>query len=225
MAAKPPEAAARPRRWVRPAVSAGAFAILFAFLPPFRVVPLNSPSSRPGVATFDAPAFAATFWTERLQPAALTGGTDLTVLVRDLRADPATARAAHARTVGIGGRAYYLVRGAGRLVGRERSALLLEPEGAPGARIALRTGPVFGNTLRDASGLLEVNDFPGLTEFNALAAALNALVEERVLPALAAELPEGATISFTGAVEVPGSLPADPAAPLLAFTPFRAEVK
>jgi predicted lipoprotein len=225
MAAKPPEARLRPRRWVAPAVLGGAFAVLFVFYPPFRVVPLNAPSSTAKAVAFDATAYAATFWNDQLQPAALTEGTDLATLVRDLRADPDAARTAHARTVGIGGRAYYVARGSGRIVGRERSALLVEPEGAPGMRVALRTGPVFGNTVRDASGLLEVNEFPGLTEFNALAAALNSLVEERVLPALAADLPEGATIAFTGAVEVPGSLPTDPAAPLLAFTPLRAEVK
>lgn len=225
MAAKPPEAPPLPRRWVAPTILGGAFVVLFVLFPPFRVVPLKDPSALPSAAGFDAPAFAATFWTERLQPAILTEGTDLATLVRDLRADPAAARATHARTVGIGGRAYYLVRGSGRVVDRERSALLIEPEGTPGARVALRTGPVFGNTVRDASGLLEVNEFPGLTEFNALAAALNTLVEEHVLPALAADLPENATLAFSGAVEVPGSLPADPADPLLAFTPLRVEVK
>lgn len=225
MAARPPEVRPHSPRWIAPTLLGGAFAVLFVFFPPFRVVRLSAPSSTAGSAAFDASAFAATFWTERLQPALQSDGTDLATLVRDVRANPAVARETHARTVGIGGRAYYLVQGSGRLVGRERNALLLEPDGAPGVRVALRTGPVFGNTVRDASGLLEVNEFPGLTEFNALAAALNTLVEERVLPALTADLPEGAMIAFTGAAEVPGAVPTDPAAPLLAFTPLRAEVK
>ena len=50
--------------------------------------------------------------------------------------------------------------------------------------IAVRTGPVFGNTVREGTGLLDVNNFPGLQEFNALSAELNALIEKSVLPAL-----------------------------------------
>jgi predicted lipoprotein len=227
MAASNPEAPAA-RRWVWPAVLAGATALLFAVYPPFRVVPLRpdaGAAAQAGPAAFDAAAAAAQFWETELQPAARTDATALADLVRDLRADPAGARATHGRVVGVGGRAYYFVQGSGRLLARERSLLILEPAGAPGTRLALRTGPVFGNTVRDASGRLDVNAFPGLTEFNALAAALNLLVEERVLPALRADLPEGATIDFAGAVEVPADLPADPAAPLLAFIPIRAEVR
>lgn len=227
MAARNPEALAA-RRWAWPGVLAGAAALLFAVYPPFRVVPLRpgaAAAAPTGPAAFDATAAAAEFWEMHLQPAARDAATDLAVLVRDLRADPVRARASHGRVVGVGGRAYYFVQGSGRVLARERSLLILEPTNAPGTRIALRTGPVFGNTVRDASGRLDVNAFPGLAEFNALAAELNRLVEDRVLPALRADLPEGAVIDFAGAVEVPADLPADPAAPLLAFTPVRAGVR
>lgn len=228
MAASNPEVTGA-RRWMWPAVLAGATALLFAVFPPFRVVPLRpapeADGASSGPAAFDATAAAAQFWETELQPAARTDATALADLVRDLRADPARARATHGRVVGVGGRAYFFVQGSGRVLARERSLLILEPAGAPGTRIALRTGPVFGNTVRDASGRLDVNAFPGLAEFNALAAELNRLVEERVLPALRADLPEGATIDFAGAVEVPADLPADPAAPLLAFIPVRADAR
>lgn len=223
MAAKPPEASAL--RWARPLAVVGALVLVFAVYPPFRVVSLHAPSTTDPAAAFDPAAAATAFWDDTLQPVAATEATDLAVLLRDLRADAEQARRTHGRTVGIGGRAYFFARGSGRVVARERSRLLLEPTDSPGVLIALRTGPVFGNTVRDASGRLDVNAFPGLAEFNALAAELNRLVEERVLPALRADLPEGAVIDFTGAVEVPANLPADAAAPLLAFTPIRAVVR
>jgi predicted lipoprotein len=225
MAAKPPESPSPALRWVRPAAVLGAIGLLFAVYPPFRVVSLNAPQATPAPVAFDGVTAAVEFWEASLQPAARTDATDLAQLLHALRADPAQARATHGRIVGIGGRAYFFARGSGRVIARERNLLLLEPTGAPGSRIALRTGPVFGNTVRDASGQLDVNAFPGLAEFNALAAELNRLVEERVLSVLRADLPEGAVIDFAGAVEAPASLPADGNAPQLAFIPVRANVR
>ena len=91
-----------------------------------------------------------------------------------------------------------------------------------GTTIALRIGPVFGNTVRDGCGLLDLNRSPGLTEFNAVAAELNRLVEQRVQPTLRAAA-VGATVSFTGTAEMPEALPAD--GPALLFIPVVAEVK
>jgi predicted lipoprotein len=87
--------------------------------------------------------------------------------------------------------------------------------------VALRIGPVFGNTVRDGCGLLDVNAFPGLEEFNALSAELNALVERNVLPALKAGANVGATVRFAGCAEAPESAP-DAGEPLLLIVPIQA---
>jgi predicted lipoprotein len=119
---------------------------------------------------------------------------------RILRRDPAGAARDHGRRVGLGGTAYLFARGTGRVVAVERSRLLLDLDGTT---IALRTGPVFGNTVRDGCGLLDLNRSPGLTEFNAVAAELNRLVEQRVQPALRTA-PVGATVGFAGSRRVAG---------------------
>jgi hypothetical protein len=75
--------------------------------------------------------------------------------------------------------------------------------------------------VRDGCGLLDVNQVPGLAEFNALSAELNRLVEARVQPPLKT-VAVGATITFAGCAEAPESLPA--AGPLLTFIPVTAEV-
>ena len=62
---------------------------------------------------------------------------------------------------------------------------------------------------------------PGLTEFNALSAELNRLIEERVQPALKS-VAVGATIRFAGCAEAPESLPAS--GPLFTLIPVQAEV-
>lgn len=218
----PASPAAAPRPWAWLVIGLGLAGLLVAY-PPFRIV--SQKAAAAGVAAvaaqaFDPAAFVAAFWTGRLQPAAATA-PELSPLLSDLRRDPAAAVQAHGRRVGLGNAAYYFARGAGRVTAVERSRLLVEIDGAV---VAVRTGPVFGNVVRDGCGLLEVNQAPGLAEFNALSAELNRLVEERVQPAIKTGVAVGATLTFAGCAEAPETLPAA-GAPLLTFIPIQTEVR
>lgn len=199
---------------------------LIAF-PPFRVVVLKTGAAagHPGGApaafgAFAAAAFADEFWTGQLQPAA-TGAPELKPILAGLQRDAAATAQAHGRQVGLGGPVYFFARATGRVVAVERSRVLVALDGVAGATVALRTGPVFGNTVRDGCGLLEVNSVPGLQEFNAISAALNRLVEERVQPALRSGLAVGARLAFAGCAEAPERVGDGP---LLTIVPVRAEV-
>lgn len=206
--------------WLAAAVVVAGLLVVY---PPFRIVPRSGAAGPPvsgvaAAAAFVPASFAAKFWTEQLQPAATRAPLAASVLVA-LRRDPTTTAQTHARRVGLGSAAYYFVRGSGRVTAVERSRVLIEIEGET---VALRTGPVFGNAVRDGTGLLEVNQVPGLAEFNALSAELNRLIEERVQPALKVAT-VGATIAFAGCAEAPEAFPAD--GPLLTFIPVQAEVQ
>ena len=224
----------RPRQDSRPAplwpaIAAGVLllGVLVAF-PPFHVVYLKSgvapvvPGGVPGAPVeFDAAAFSARFWTGQLQPAAVSAVELKPILVK-LREDPAAAAKAHGRQVGLGGPVYFFARAAGRVVAVERSRLIVAIDGLEGATVAVRTGPVFGNTVRDGCGLLEVNRVPGLQEFNAISAELNRLVEERVQPGLKAGVVIGTHLVFAGCAEAPERVGEGP---LLNFIAVQVEVK
>jgi predicted lipoprotein len=200
--------------------------LLFFIYPPFRIVPIQAPGDRSvgpsGVGAFDPAAAAARVWQTDL-PAAAVRAVELELLTPALQADPAAARGKFARSTGLG-TAYYFVRGRGRVVSRDRHQVRVELAGGTGAVVALRIGPVFGNTVRDGSGLLDVNSFPGLAEFNALAAALNALVERDVIPGLRDRAVVGAEVRFAGCAEAPDSA-AGTGEPLLVLIPVQAEVR
>lgn len=204
---------------VWPVVTAAVLvAGLLVVYPPFRVVSRTAPAAMPAAAAgpFEPAAFAAKFWAGPLQAAA-TSAPEAGPLLRELGRDPAAALA-RARRVGLGNAAYFLARGEGKVVAVERSRLLLE---IGGTTVALRTGPVFGNVVRDGCGLLDVNQAPGLAEFNAVSAELNRLVEERVQPALRS-VPVGAVLAFAGCAEAPEVLP--DSGPVLTFIPLSAGV-
>ena len=109
------------------------------------------------------------------------------------------------------------------MVAREKNILRLAPAGAESEIVVIRLGPVFGNTVRDGCGLLDVNAFPGLQEFNDLSAALNTLVEKNVLPLLREKAVVGATVNFVGCAEAPENA-ADAGEPLLTIVPVRVEI-
>jgi predicted lipoprotein len=219
----PRTSSALPWRWL--ALALGAVVLLVVF-PPFRFVRLG-PDGRP-VATattatpevFDPVAFTGSFWTERLQPAA-TQAPALAPIVLAVRADPVAAAKQHGHKVGVGTTWYFFARGTGRVAAVERSRLLVEVDGAPGVIVAVRTGPVFGNAVRDGCRLLELNTVPGLAEFNAVSAELNRMIEQSVQPPLRTGIEVGTRLSFTGCAEAPESVDSGP---LLVFVPVQAEV-
>lgn len=208
------------------AVSAAVVVGLLWIFPLFRIVPLRTAPgeikgepSRSGA--FDAAAAALQVWKTDLRAAAQRA-PELKTFAAELRKDPTAARKKFANASGLG-TAYYFVRGRGKVIARDRNQVNVALDGAESAIVALRIGPVFGNAVRDGCGLLEVNAFPGLQEFNALAAELNTLVEKNVIPTLREKADVGTQIQFAGCAEAPETV-GGPNEPLLALIPVEATV-
>jgi predicted lipoprotein len=207
---------------------AAVVAIALYFFPLFRIVSLKTHPAAAATAAAAAPAAfdpvssAAKIWKADL-PVAIPRAVELKALAPAIRANADTAKTRYAKAAGLG-TAYYFVRGSGKVVSRDRNTLRLSLDGAESEIIALRVGPVFGNTVRDGCGLLDVNTFPGLQEFNDLSGALNTLVEQNVLPLLREKAVVGATVHFAGCAEAPESA-AEPGEPLLTLVPIQAEVR
>jgi len=202
--------------------AAALLVTLLAVYPPLRIGSRSAVAQSAVDATaaaFDPVAFVAGFWTDRLLPAAARAPS-VGPLLADLRHSPAAALQAHGRRVGLGHAVYYFARGTGRVTAIESSRVIVEIDGV---LVAVRTGPVFGNVTRDGCGLLEVNQVPGLAEFNALSAELNRRIEQEVQPPLKAGVTVGAMLTFAGCAEAPESLPAA-GAPLLTFIPLEARL-
>ena len=197
------------------------FVILWILLPPFRVVSLDEdgrlPKGEDDSVAFDASVFADRFWTETIEPN-LAKATDLSKLAKAVSNDAKDARERLGRG-GEGAANYYFAGGEGvvrELKGR-RATLDVQ-----GVQINLLiAGPVFGNTVRDGTGLLNVNELPGLEEFNAVSAALNQKVEGEIMPPVKGIVQVGSVVSFVGCSKAPESLGDGP---VLEFTPLRVEV-
>jgi len=190
--------------------------------PPFRVVPLAQAVKEKAATAFNPTVFTEKFWDERLLPS-LDQAVRAEELLPAIQADAAAAKQKFARSVGVSESYTYFVAGAGRVVAMNDDEVLLAITGAAtGAEVSLQVGLLFGNAIRDGTGLLKVSDYPNSQDFNAISEALNRLSETRVLPKLRESVKVGATVRFTGCAEVNNeSMDLKP----LKVVPIRAELE
>jgi predicted lipoprotein len=187
------------RRLIVGAAVAASAAVLLYFLPPFHVVPLDVAGQR---AAFDPAAFVDRFWTERLLPAS-RGAADAAELIAAVQQDRQAAMRTYGRRMGLGGAYYYFVAGSGQIVSVDRNSVdLALRDDQQQVHVLLEAGPIFGNAVRDGTGLLDVNDFANSQDFNALSAEINRRIEQNVLPELRRMASVGAPIRFVGCAEI-----------------------
>ncbi len=178
------------------------FGVVCLFFPLFHIVPLKRAETEKSAGAFDAAKFADNLWSEKLTKS-FDHATDAKELLAAIRADPAAAQKKYARTLSLGGGYFYYLRGEGRVLVTNDSGLsLVITSGATNTEVVLETGMIFGNAVRDSTGLLNASDYPNLQDFNNISAELNKLVEARVLPVLHGRVQVGSTIHFVGCTEV-----------------------
>jgi predicted lipoprotein len=185
-----------------------AAGVLTWFFPLFHVVSRSSMKSAQAAAEFQPADYVKKFWGERLMPA-LGEADDAVAVLAALRENPAQSQTEFGRTVGLGRSTLYFVSGKGTItsidskaVGVSLGSATKEPE------VSISTGLLFGNTARDATGLLNGSEFPNSQQFNEISTELNRTIEATVLPTLKMEAKIGDTIHFVGCAEVT-TLPRD----------------
>lgn len=178
--------------------------VLIYLVPLFHIVPLEAARRQFAAADFDAAEFVDTFWQGPLLDStrhAVDAAELLDALKRDF--DGTTNRFGH--RLGLSGNTSFLVSGQGRIVAVDSTAIAIALHDDGQAELTIETGPMFGNAIRDGSGLLDVSDFANAQDFNALSAEINRRVEEQVLPLLEAGAAIGKTVRFAGGVEIADS--------------------
>lgn len=180
---------------------AAAVGVLGWLMPPFHVVPLRQAQTARAQGVFKPSDYAEKFWRERLTPG-LTTAADATQVLDALAQDPAAAARKFGRTVGASDTALFFVAGTGTVVSLGDKGVGISLRSANSADVLLRIGMLFGNTVRDATGLLDVSKFANSQDFNAISAELNRIVETRIVPQLKARAQPGVRLHVTAVFEV-----------------------
>jgi len=175
--------------------------VLLYLVPPFHIVPLEAARSESAATAFDAGSFVETFWTDQLLESA-DKAVDAGELLAAFEADPADAVQRYGHRLGLSGASSYFVSGSGHIIAVDDRAVSIALDGGDMAAVLIETGPLFGNAVRDGSGMLDVSDFPNSQDFNALSSEINRRVEERVFPGLKQKADIGVLVKFVGGVEI-----------------------
>jgi predicted lipoprotein len=169
--------------------------------PLFHAVPLKTAADQKAAAIFNPAQFAETFWNGQLLPA-LTKSVKAETLLPEIQSNAVAAKQKFSRSIGSAENYFYFLSGTGNVVAVSDDEISLNITGGTNSEVALQTGLIFGNALRDGTGLLDANNYPNSQDFNAISEALNHKVETQVLPKLKEQAKVGAKILFVGCAEV-----------------------
>jgi predicted lipoprotein len=177
-------------------------AALFWFFPLFHIVHNNA--SPVGHETdFNAAEFAEAFWKEQLKPS-LAQAPSASMVLAALGANPESAHAKFGRKVGVSRASLYVMRGSGTVVSVDRKGVGVSlGDGSKHADVILQTGLLFGNTVRDATGLLDANKFSDSRQFNEVSTELNHIAEADIVSVLKRNATVGRHVTFAGCAEIP----------------------
>jgi predicted lipoprotein len=151
---------------------------------------------------FNPTAYAANFWENDLMPN-LHRAVEINYLIDMLLKDKEVAFDTYSNALGIGNIRYFMVKGQGRIASVDPYdvTLLVGNEANP-KKLSVALEYIFGNAVRDASGLIDVNDFSNTMDFNNISDEINKIIKERVVPPFKTNVAEGELVEFVGALEL-----------------------
>jgi predicted lipoprotein len=210
--------------WKRPKVIGGvlAVAVLAAIAATTTTVSASDPeaAAAAGGSTFDAVQYAEERYASEVVPNIQDNATPITELLPQIIEDPEAAGEQYGHRSGSSSPYAYPTSGEGVAGAVDGTLLPLTIEGLPDdVQVMIQVGPAInGTALRDATGLVDFNDFLNQIEYANAATELNNKVKSDVLADFDAAGAEGKTVRFVGAFAY-GSNPA-----VIQVTPVELEV-
>ena len=151
---------------------------------------------------FDAVSFSKNLWEEKL-PAKLDSAVELVTFIKTTRANPADAFSKYTNALGIGNYRYALVKTEGTVTEVNEDDITLQIKMDDSLMTAkLATEFIYGNAIRDASGLVDVKNFPNTMDLNNISEELNKMVRKTILPPFKTAVKKGDKLIVSGAIEI-----------------------
>ena len=153
---------------------------------------------------FDADAYAQHFVQEVL-PTSFYKTIPLADLADQLQNDKEVAFEKWSHAIAIGNIGYFLVNTTGKVNEITEDEVVLEV--SEGITVRLQTEFIYGNAIRDASGLIDNKEFPNTSDLNAVAAMVNDIIRQDSIPPFKRKVQLEDSISVIGAVEMNKKFP------------------
>lgn len=129
-----------------------------------------------------------------------TNGLELSQLLALVQSNPDSAFKTYGNRLGIGNSAYFMVKGEGKVTEKQTDGLKVISDG--NHTFFVDTKYIFGNAIRDASGLVKLTDFKTNADFNKVSEALNTIIREKAIPNELKSITVGDKIVVNGAIKL-----------------------
>src|SRR6187402_366512 len=140
---------------------------------------------------FNANVFSKKLWEEKL-PAKLGSAVELGTLIKASETNPADAFSKYTNALGIGNYRYALIKAEGFVTDINEDDITLQVKLGDSLMAAkLATEFIYGNAIRDASGLVDVKDFSNTMDLNNISEELNKMVRTTILPTFKSAVKKG----------------------------------
>ena len=153
---------------------------------------------------FDAKAYAKTYLLEKI-PANKTKAVALEDLLSAIHKDSQKAFTDFSHFQNEGDTKYFFVKSEGKVTAIDEEFVTLKT--AMGTEIKLAIQYIFGNTSRDCSGLISIDDFSNTMDLNNVSEEINKLIKSEIVSPFTAKVKEGDAVSFLGGIELSQSNP------------------
>ena len=160
--------------------------------------PLDEKLSESKEIAFDAKSFVEGIWENDLMNA-YDSAVDLMILMGKLRENPDVTFEREAQALGIGNIGYFKVRAEGTVLSVTENNVLMK---AGDQIVELETEFIFGNAVRDASGLIKSNAYDKTADFNSISESINDKIRKEIIPDFRAKVVKGNKVIFKGAIEL-----------------------
>jgi predicted lipoprotein len=153
-------------------------------------------------SSFDSKGFARNLFEQKLIMRA-DSAINLQDLIPLIQRNPKDAFNRYSRSLTIGNIRYFLIQGDGTVQAIDDDAIIvLLNQNAQRTKVSIATEFIYGNAIRDASGLVDINDFSNTADLNSISENVNAIIRKEVLPTFMAKVKTGDEIKFAGAIEL-----------------------
>lgn len=146
---------------------------------------------------FDFKAYADSIYYKGILKSKKITLSDLTSL---MQSNPETTFEKYGNRLGIGNSAYFMIQSTGKIIAIKDGLYTIADE--KNGIVYIDTKYIFGNAIRDASGLVKLTDFKTNAQFNKVSESLNDIIRNDVIPKEISKVKLGDSISFSGAIKL-----------------------
>jgi len=160
--------------------------------------PLDKKLADGNEISFDAKAYVDGIWSNELMKV-YKDAPDIALLIDSLEQNTIAAFETYGYALGIGNIGYFRVQGEGLVTAVNNNNVLLQ---VGSHVIEVETEFVYGNAIRDASGLVKLNDYDNSSDFNSISESINEKIRKELIPEFRSKVKIGDKVRFEGAIEL-----------------------